>query len=332
MDLSVCILTHSQPVLLPKCVDSCVLEIQRAGLSGEIIIVDNASSDRYPEKVAATRPMVRVVRNEENMGFAVANNLAVKMSLGENVLLLNDDAILQERSLGLMMSELGADPRVGAVGPSLVFPDGSPQLLYMNKRLPHLRGMFCEFLGVDRRLRQKPWTRDWLTLWGSPEEAAEPEQISGACFLARRQAWDQVGGFDDQFYYVLDDADLCFRLRKAGWRFRCIEAARVTHFGGSTFARWDRLDQARNYYECVYAYFRKHTSLPGYLLVRAVLGFAVVLVFAEATFFGTLGLVRSRRTVTFGELARKTRGGLALLWSMLRVSTARGPRAQPSKN
>lgn len=326
VDLSICILTHNLPVLLSQCVASCVSEIERAGINGEIIIIDNASTDRYPEKLAASTPTIRVIRNDENLGFAVANNRAVKMSRGESVLILNDDAILQEGSLALMLSALKSDPRIAAAGPILVFPDGSPQVLYMNKRLPNIRGMFAEFTGRDLTWRHKRWAREWLTMWDSPEHAAEPEQLSGACLLVRRQAWDQMGGFDEQFYHVLDDTDLCFRLRSAGWRFRCVQAARVTHYGGFTVARWDQLEQRRNYYKCIYAYFRKHSSFPKYLLARVVLGLAVVFIISEATFWGTWRLVKSRRRVSVSELARKTRGRLALLWALLRVSAATDPR------
>ena len=330
MDLSVCILTRNLPILLSQCVESCIREIERAGLSGEIIIVDNASSDRYPEKLAATTPMVQVIRSEEHLVFGVAQNRAVKASHGEYILLFNDDAILQEGSLALMLSALKSDPRTAATGPTLVFPDGSPQVLYMNKRLPSVRGMFAEFTGRDLAWRHKRLARKWLTMWDSPEHAAEPEQLSGACFLIRREAWDAMGGFDEQFRWVLDDTDLCFRLRKAGWRFRCVEAARVTHYGGLTHARRDRLEQQLDYYKCIYGYFRKHSSFPKYLLARVVLGVAVVFIFVEQTFWGTWRLAKSRRNVSLSELARKIRGRLALLWSLLRAGTTRAP--EPSRH
>lgn len=332
MDVSICILTHSQPLLLPRCVASCIREIERAGLNAEIIIVDNASSDRYPEAMAAAMPVVRVVRSEKNMGFAVASNMAVRLSRGEDLLLLNDDAILQEGSLQLMIAALKSDPGVAAVGPMLVFPDGSPQVLYMNKRLPHLRGMVLEFTGRDLRWRHKRWVREWLTMWGSPENADEPEQLSGCCLLIRRRAWNEMGGFDEQFYYVLDDTDLCYRLRKAGWRFRCVRTARVTHYGGSTFVRWDRLEQQFNYYRCVYAYFRKHKGILTYLAMRTVLEIAVLFVFAESTLHETVNLIRSRRRVGVNELIRKARGKLALLWCVLRVGAAPGGPPQPSRD
>jgi len=330
MDLSVCILTHSQPVLLPQCVASCVREIERAGVSGEIVIVDNASSDGYPEKLAASTPMVRVIRSEENIGFAVANNMAVKLSRGENVLLLNDDAILQEGSLELMMAALKSDPGIAAAGPILVFPDGTPQFMYMNKRFPNLRGMVAEFTGRDLAWRLKRWTRDWLTMWDSPEHAAEPQQLSGACFLVRRRVWDQMGGFDERFHYVLDDTDLCFRLRRAGWRLRCVQAARVTHYGGSTFGRWDRLEQQINYYKCIYAYFRKHSSFPKYLLARVVLGLAIVFRFSEVTFWETGRLVKRHPKISLRDVARRARGRLALLWFLLRAGATQAP--QPSRH
>lgn len=111
MDLSVCILTRSQPVLLTQCVAACVSEIERARLTAEIIVIDNASADRYPDSLAASTPLVRVIRNEENLGFAAANNKAIRMSSGRDVLILNDDAILQEGSLKLMIEALDSIPR-----------------------------------------------------------------------------------------------------------------------------------------------------------------------------------------------------------------------------
>src|SRR5215471_8701813 len=91
VDVSVCILTRSQPRLLPECIASCVSESERAGLIAEIIVVDNASADHYPAHAALQFPRTFVIRNEENLGFSAANNRAIEQSRGRYILILNDD-------------------------------------------------------------------------------------------------------------------------------------------------------------------------------------------------------------------------------------------------
>src|SRR5215831_6261157 len=114
MDVSICILTHSQPVLLPQCVAACLGEIQRTGVAAEIIIVDNATRDAYPSRLVCVSPIVRVIRNEQNLGFSAANNEAIRASRGRYVLILNDDALLGKGSLQLMFDRLDSSPTVAA--------------------------------------------------------------------------------------------------------------------------------------------------------------------------------------------------------------------------
>jgi len=98
VDLSICILTHNQPKILPLCVASCFMEIDRARIAGEVIVVDNASVDKYPERLAETYPDIRIIRTEQNLSFSVANNRGIQASCGRYVLILNDDAGLSTHS------------------------------------------------------------------------------------------------------------------------------------------------------------------------------------------------------------------------------------------
>ena len=106
MELSVCILTHDQPELLPHCVGACISEIAKAQIAAEIIIIDNASSDAYSAKLAGRSPLIRVIRNEQNLGFSAANNVAIRSTTGRYILILNDDAVLGPGSLALMLRQL----------------------------------------------------------------------------------------------------------------------------------------------------------------------------------------------------------------------------------
>jgi GT2 family glycosyltransferase len=272
MDLSISILTRNQPDLLPRCVASCIAEIQRAGVSSEIIIVDNASTDAYPQRLAHVSPMIRIIRNEENLGFGIANNKAILVSRGRYVLILNDDAILSEDSLSLMLEALDSSPRVAAVGPKFVNPDGSVQSHFTNARFPHLRDIVCQILMLEPLLERNEWTRNALTVCRDPEQSAEAEHVAGACLLVRREALDAIGLFDEGFYYFFEDLDLCRRLIKAGWAVVYLAAARVVHYGSASFRQLSSSDKGATYFKSLLYYFKKHSSVPKYILVRLTLG------------------------------------------------------------
>ncbi|HEV2495130.1 MAG TPA: glycosyltransferase family 2 protein [Terriglobia bacterium] len=276
-DLSVCILTRTQPILLRQCVAACVEEIHNAGITGEIILIDNSSVDGYPRALADAFPAVTVVRNEENLGFSAANNKAIRLSRGRLVLILNDDAILQPGSLRLMLLELESDSKIAAVGPCLLNPDGSAQLDFTNKRFPHLRGLFCEFLGLNRVLNERTSTRDLFTLWKDPETSGETDHLAGACLLARRAALDSVNLFDERFYFWFDDTDLCFRLKKAGWRLVYLARAHVMHYGSSSFKQLSRVERSPILFESLIYYYRKNVGRLRCLVLRLTLAAAFLL-------------------------------------------------------
>jgi hypothetical protein len=277
MDLSICILTWNQPDLLPRCVASCVVEIERERLAAEIILIDNGSPDGSPQKVANLSPLVRLVRNEKHLGFSQANNIAIRMSRGKYVLILNDDTEFRPGSLGRLLRVMDADPRIGAVGPKFLNPDGSLQRANAPKRLPRLRGMVSELLNLDYALEKFPLTRDLLTNRRDPERGGDAEQIDGACLLARRQALDAVGLFDEGFYFLFEDSDLCYRLKKAGWRLWYCPEGQVIHHGAASFKKVRRAQRAAMYFEGLICYSRKHSSPGRFLLFRLTLAVTLCL-------------------------------------------------------
>jgi len=271
MDLSICILTRNQGELLQQCVVSCIAEIERTGMAAEVIIIDNASSDGSPQRVATLSPAIRVIRNEENLGFSAANNRAIRSSRGSRVLILNDDAVLREGSLRLMLRKLDCSPDVAALGPKLLNPDGSPQWDYTNKRFPHLRGVICQLLRLDRFLRRWTFARDFLTLNRDMGQSGETDHVAGACLLLQRRALDAVGLFDEAFYFWYEDADLCHRLKKAGWKIYYLAEAEVIHWGSSSFKKLMRSERAALAFNSLLQYFQKHASTGEWLLTRAAL-------------------------------------------------------------
>jgi GT2 family glycosyltransferase len=313
MDLSICILTHNQPLLLPRCVAACLAEIAKTGLAAEVLIVDNASSDAYPQRLSALSPLIRTLRNEENLGFSAANNRAIRASRGRYVLILNDDALLDEGSLRLMFQRLDSSPHVGVVGPRFLNADGSLQRGFTNACFPHLRHIVCQILMLERLLERNAWTRDALTVCRNPEESGEAEHLAGACLLARREALDAIGLFDEGYYYFSEDVDLCYRLRKAGWGVVYLAEARVTHYGSASFNELGRSERSAIYFNSLLYYFKKHSSRAKYILVRLTLGFVLFLSIFERALLGIM-----RRRLTNEQVGDKMRANLRLLRSVLR--------------
>jgi hypothetical protein len=277
MDLSICILTRHQPDLLPRCVASCLAEIERAAITSEIILIDNASSDGGPQKVANLSPLIRLVRNQENLAFSVANNIGIRMSRGKYVLILNDDTEFHAGALGLLVRVMDADARVGAVGPKLLNPDGSLQRGFTRKRFPRLRGMVAELLRFDFVLEKVPATRDLLTNRGDEQRGGDAEHLTGACLLARREALEAVGLFDEGFYFCFEDVDLCYRLKKAGWRLLYSPEAQITHYGSASFKKLLRSRQSAIYLGGLILFFRKHSRPGRFLLFKLTLAFTLCL-------------------------------------------------------
>lgn len=276
MELSVCILTHSQPELLPKCVASCFTEMERSGICGEVIVIDNASTDGSPQNVAQKFPEVRILRNEKNLGFSAANNRAIRASTGRYIPILNDDAILQEGSLDLMLRTLDADGSLGAVGPKPLNPDGSVQILYTNRGFPRVRSMLCQLIPFNHLLHKKRITRTILTDGLDMEVSRETDHVAGACMLARRSAREAVGLFDENFFFF-EDADLCYQFRCAGWGAFYLPVARVTHYGSCTFGQiYKSRTSILNVRSMTYYFEKRHAGLLRSLALR--IGFAIALV------------------------------------------------------
>jgi len=323
VDLSICILTHCQPDLLPRCVSSCFTEIKRAGIEGEVIVIDNASSDGSPQQVKARFPEVHLLRNEENLGFSAANNQAIRISTGQYVLILNDDAILQQDSLKTLLQVMESDPRIGAAGPKLLNPDGSTQLWFTNKRFPRLRGVLLEMSPLFQMFYWNPRLRAFFTDFEDPELSCRTDHLAGACLLAKREALRASGLFDEGFQFWCEDVDLCYRIKQAGWGVAYVAEARVVHYGSASFRKIGRRpEQAAIYYTSIVRFMRKHSSRAKYNAFRAFMIPALVCRAPVAALYGML-----KRGPRLAEVS----GAVRTSWVVLRSMFARnGLRASGS--
>jgi len=228
LDLSIVIVSYNVKALLKSCLTS--VYNQAKGFSFEVFVVDNASSDGSADMVADEFIKVILIRNKDNLGFSKANNIGIKQSKGNNVLLLNPDTIILNNALQKMIYFLDNHPEVGIVGPELLNPDGSVQFSSKNYFPFMFDGLLISYI-----LRKYFKTREYAhshiteqTCW-----------VIGSCLMVKRITIEEVGLLNEYITFFFEDADLCLRVTKAGWKVYFFKEAKIIHYGG---ASWKQLD------------------------------------------------------------------------------------------
>jgi hypothetical protein len=214
--------------LLRGCLRSLVGQPEVA----EIVVVDNASGDGTAEMVRAEFPAARLIANDRNLGFAAGNNQAIRATGAPFVLLLNPDTEVQPGALQALLDVFSEDARIAAVAPQLVLPDRSVQLSC--RGFPEPGPLFHEAAGLARLFpKSESLSRYRMRFWDHSSRRDVDQPMASALAL-RRQALDEVGLFDEHFPLYFNDADLCYRLKRAGWRIVFEPRARVKHFFGES--------------------------------------------------------------------------------------------------
>lgn len=244
-DLSVIIVNWNTELLLSHCLHSVYYNLGNTDI--EVVVVDNGSTDSSVEMVQTTFPKVVLIKNQENYGFAKANNQAIRLSQGRYLVLLNSDAFLRDDSILSIVTIMETDPSVGVAGPRLLYPDGSPQRSH--GPLPNLWTEVGSLFGLDKLRFQRI----------SQAKYEETGWVNGACMVIRKTLLDQIGLLDEAFFMFNEEIDFCNRCHKAGSKVISVPSATVFHVGGgstdSTIQRILRL------YNAKLLYFKKHFGL-----------------------------------------------------------------------
>jgi N-acetylglucosaminyl-diphospho-decaprenol L-rhamnosyltransferase len=232
----------------------------------ETVVVDNASTDGSADAVRAAHPEALLLANTENVGFARACNQGWRASRAPHVLFLNPDAEVTPGAIETLVRLLEERPEVGAAGPRTRSSDGTIQVSTGPDLAP-----FAELW--QRRLVLGVARGDGGALAEAEDlhsREHDPDWVSGSCLAARRTALEAVAGFDERFFLYEEDADLCRRLRAAGWRVVFTPAAEVRHGLGHSMAKAPR--RARLEYDRSHLlYYRKHNGLAERVFLRLLL-------------------------------------------------------------
>jgi GT2 family glycosyltransferase len=217
VDLTISIATWDNRDLVAGCLRS--IEPQRVDAAVEVFVVDNASTDGTADMIRREFPWAQLIRNERSQGFSANHNQVLRRAAGRFVLLLNDDTVVEEGALAHATRFMGANDDVGAVGCTLVKPDGVPE--HISQRFPHPLDPILP--GLRRKVNPRTEGRHGT-------EAVEVDRLSGACLVVRREVLERIGLLDERFDPAYgEDTDLCLRIKQAGWRIYRLPDARVVH-------------------------------------------------------------------------------------------------------
>ncbi len=252
-DLSVCIVNWNTRSDLEKAIASTLADAD--GLQVEVVVVDNGSTDGSADMVRQSFPSVTLIESGENLGFSRGYNLAAEHASGRHLLMLNPDTEVRGGALAALVKHLDSHPKTGAVGPRLVNPDGSLQ--HSCRRFPRPMAAIFRNTPLGRLFPGNRFTRDYLMADWDHHTPREVDWLSGAAICIRREAWEQVGGFDEGFFMYAEDIDWCLRAHRAGWQVHYLpEAVIMHHIGRGSDQR--PLAMVIQFHRSMIRFYRKH--------------------------------------------------------------------------
>ena len=239
--ISIVIVSFNARPDLERCLASIAQAPPRA--EHEVVVVDNASSDGSAD--AARRAAVRVIENAANVGFAAANNVGIRATRGDLLLLLNGDTIVPAGAIDGLAEALQADPSAAVAGPRLVDGAGRAEL------------SFGRMMSPLNEWRQKRLQRNQAEVERLTRQRAYPDWVSGACLMTRRADAEAVGLLDERFFMYTEDVDFCASIRARGRRVLFTPAVEVVHLRGRSAAAAPRATNAA-YRRSRIAFYEKH--------------------------------------------------------------------------
>ena len=267
--LTVVVLNYKTPGLVLDCLESLEPEIGPED-SYEVVVVDNRSDDGSAEQIeSAIRERgwsrwARVLRSPVNGGFAAGNNVGIRATDAENILLLNSDTIVRAGAISTLMSTLAEHKELDMVGPRLEWPDGQHQISTFRYRTPLTELISASKLGTIGRLLP-----GHLVARELHDFATGLDWVSFACVLIRRKVIDRIGGLDEGYFMYFEDMAYCRRASGAGFEIGYQPEARVVHLrGGSSPVKEQTIQRKRRpsyFYAARAHYFRSSYGLLGYI-------------------------------------------------------------------
>lgn len=280
MDLSIIIINYNTKDLLLRCLES--IKKNTNNLSYEIIVIDNDSKDGSVESIKMINNfLVKIISNKKNLGFAKANNQGIKIAKGRYILLLNPDTAVTKGVLAQMIGFMEKSPDVAVVSCALKNKDGSFQAT--GGYFPTLSRVITWMLFIDdiplmdKLIKPFHPMHEKSFIYRGEEffkKEGERDWVTGACFLVRKEVFDEVGELDEEYFMYTEEVDFCFRVKKKGWKVWYIPSLAISHIGGvSSPSEFPILSE----YKGIKIFYRKHMPAWQMPVVRFFLKVGAVL-------------------------------------------------------
>jgi GT2 family glycosyltransferase len=243
--------------------NSCELTLQciqsiydtSIGIEPKIIVVDNSSTDNTIKQLTLKFPSVKIIKNHTNLGYAAAANIGIKYAESEFAIVTNSDVIYHPDSIKILIDYLTEQPEVAIVGPQQQYLNGKWEYSYGD--IPGLKSVIKELFLIssfERGLRDFFWNKFKIDRY--PKEV---DYVDGAVLALRIDAFKKLGGFDEDYFFYTEEADYCYRLKRAGWVVIFNPKARVTHIrGGSSSSIKINEESSRMFIDTKILFCRKH--------------------------------------------------------------------------
>ncbi len=264
MDLSFIIVNYRSSRELLRCIES-IRASEFFGVT-EILVIDNSDVDSGTPIVRETFPDIKLIKNTDNIGFARACNQAARIAAGRLLLFVNPDAELDPGTASSLSSYLDEHPKVGAVGPKVLNTDGTLQ--YSCRRFPTVwSGLFNRYSLLTRLFPNNPYSRHYLMSDMDHEATQKVDWLSGCCLMVKRDVFQKVGMFDENYFLFIEDVDLCRTLGDNGFDVVYHPETSIVH--ASSMNRRASLNSIIKRHQGMSHYHRKY--IKGNLMTRTVL-------------------------------------------------------------
>ena len=272
VDISIVILNYNDKEYLK----GCLLSLDHCSTSRrvEIIVSDNASTDGSIEMIESEFPHVRLLKNNENLGFTKGNNAGIKASHGKYVFLLNSDIKVLDACIDALADYLDQNPDVALAGPRILNRDMSLQCTC--RKDPGLWNNFCAFSGLAGMFPKVSFLSGEQMFYFKGDRTADMDILVGCFSAIRREAIERVGLLDERFYMYGDELDWCRRFREAGWRVVFHPNGQAIHYGGTSTVRKDPVKYAVLQQNSVLRYWDKYHGLGGCFGIKCLIVFRLI--------------------------------------------------------
>ncbi|HYF84141.1 MAG TPA: glycosyltransferase family 2 protein [Clostridia bacterium] len=271
MRLSIIIVSYNTRELLKNAIESIYMTYQNDDL--EVIVVDNGSSDGSTAMVKEEFGDVILIESSENLGFAKANNIAIKQSKGKYILLLNPDTILVEDCLEKCLAYMNNNQSIGALGCKVVMPDGKLDLA-CRRSFPTPEVSFYRMTGLSKLYPDNKRFAQYNLTYLDENETYEVDSIVGAFMLIRREVIEQVGILDEEYFMYGEDIDWCYRIKQAGWKVVYNHEAEIVHYKGASGGKRNPRT-IYEFYRAMYLFYKKHYESQYSFIVTGIIYFGI---------------------------------------------------------